>query len=486
MRRLAPLLLVAAACNPQRTAGPAPATSTAAPMLGKSAEAFSAPTAPRAPGYHYTFRLDPSASHLDAEVCFVGSVPERLLAPMPEAAPFLETVRGPQGPLRHEGGRVELAGVAEGSCVEYRVDVAALMARKSRRDGVARVGRDVMLSPDWWLWAPSPRREVSIRARFDERRGLAASVPWPRPGGDFPYTIPETCFDWKAQAVFGELQTRRLEVRGGALDVVTLGEGFGPRAPAVDRWIDRSAAAAAGLFGEFPVPRGQVLLVPGGGDFGYALQGGGASATLLMGRRPSDAQLAEDWKAVHELLHFSLPPMLTTEAWFYEGVVTYWTAVARARAGLVSEAYGWWELLDGFERGEASGTGRTLREESRAMHETHAYWRVYWAGAALAWMIDVRLHREQNTSLEALIAGSFFGREIAPSGKADDVVAALDVACGCTIASEVAGAHLDARAFPDTSTVAKTLGVAIGRPEHAAMDEEAPLAAVRRAIMARR
>jgi hypothetical protein len=51
---------------------------------------------------------------------------------------------------------------------------------------------------------------------------------------------------------------------------------------------------------------------------------------LLVPDAPSDAALADDWTAVHELLHFSHPPMATSEAWFYEGVVTYLTPVARA------------------------------------------------------------------------------------------------------------------------------------------------------------
>ena len=32
----------------------------------------------------------------------------------------------------------------------------------------------------------------------------------------------------------------------------------------------------------------------------------------------------------------------------------------------------------------ALGTGVTLREEAKTMHENRSYWRVYWAGAAMA------------------------------------------------------------------------------------------------------
>ena len=41
-------------------------------------------------------------------------------------------------------------------------------------------------------------------------------------------------------------------------------------------------------------------------------------------------ELAKDWTAVHELFHFSTPPMATSEAWFFEGLSTYLTALARS------------------------------------------------------------------------------------------------------------------------------------------------------------
>ena len=40
------------------------------------------------------------------------------------------------------------------------------------------------------------------------------------------------------------------------------------------------------------------------------------------------------------------------------------------------------------------GGKASLADESRSMGRTHAYWRVYWAGAAIALELDVDLRRE--------------------------------------------------------------------------------------------
>jgi len=67
--------------------------------------------------------------------------------------------------------------------------------------------------------------------------------------------------------------------------------------------------------------------------------------------------------------------------------------VMRARAGLITPDKAWEILHDGFQRGASRGGGRTLTDESRDMDETRAYWRVYWAGAAIALIADVTLRQ---------------------------------------------------------------------------------------------
>jgi len=441
----------------------------------------------RAPGVRYRFALDASARRLSANVCFDGTVPERLSAPMSKAIPFLASVRYRDRALVVEDGVVALSALRPGDCLDYTVDVAALLRDGGAWDGVGRVGDDVLLSPDWWLWAPEPRPAGQpITARFDGP--MKPAVPWPRGQGSYPFTIPASTFGWKAQGAFGHFQERRLTLGDAQLEIAELGEGFGEREAAVHAWLDRSAEAVAGLLGRFPVPRAQVLLVADPDrdrTFGYALRGGGPSTALLLPDRPSQASLDDDWTAVHELLHFSLPPLPTADAWLYEGLVTYLTAVARARAGIIAEEEGWWELLDGFERGRRVGTGVSLRKESEQMHDNHTYWRVYWSGAALMLQIDVEL-REHGTTLADVVSRLSADR---PGDDHDwdaaEVVEHLNELCGSEIPARIVARHLDAEAFPDTRALRAQLGVHLAG-ETVRYDDRAPKAAIRRAIMRRR
>jgi hypothetical protein len=469
-------LALAAACTPRPSKGSNPAASSV------TAPAAEAPRTQLAPGVHYTVAL--SGDELNVEVCFGSSVPDRLAPPMGRAIPFLAKASHDNQPLTVVDGGIGLAQVKPGGCVAYQVDVDGLIGKGSRWDGVGRLGDDLMLSPDWWLWSPDPRpTDHPIRARFEGP--LSPSVPWPKADGAYPYTIPESTFIWKAQAAFGSFETFTIRTGSASLEVSILGGGFGERDAAVRTWITRSANAATALLGDFPVKRAQVLLLPEPGRtglFGYALRGGGPSAALLVPARPSAKDLDEDWTAVHELLHFSLPPLPTTDAWLYEGLVTYFTAVARARAGILTQEEGWWELLDGFERGSKVGTGVSLRKESETMHDNRTYWRVYWSGAALALQMDVELH-EQGQSLADVVSKLAKKRpDDAHDWTAAEVVKILVELCGDDAPSQIVARHLDARDFPDTTALRKALGVELDG-KTVRYDDKAPKAAVRRAIM---
>lgn len=443
---------------------------------------------PDEPGIYYTFRPARDLSAMAADVCFVGPRPARLVPPTKDAAPLIRSAHDHAGAaLELTEGAFALDTIASGDCIRYDVDLTGALDAESLRDGASLIGGDALLSPDWWLWAPEGEPAPPAFARFESQGGPHPAMPWPHEGrGLFDRRIPPTAFMWKAQGAFAQRSPRVLTVGDAKLDVTVLGAGFGEREPAITSWLIRSANAVAGLFGRFPLKRAQVLLVSDERrkeSFGYALRGGGPSATLLLPPSPSDQALADDWTAVHELLHFSHPPMSTSEAWFFEGLATYLTALARARSAMTTKRYGWWELFDGFERGRKVGTGRTLRDECATMHQNRTYWRIYWSGASIFLQIDVAL-RKRGQTLERLIA------ELAASPRdeshkltAEELMRELDKLCACDLPSKITARHLDDTAFPDPSALAQSLGVKLADDKSVIYDEQAPDAAIRRAIM---
>ena len=222
---------------------------------------------------------------------------------------------------------------------------------------------------------------------------------------------------------------------------------------------------------------------------------------LLISREASDREFPGEWVAIHEFLHHGMPFVDRDDAWLSEGFVTYYTEVLRARAGFRSERDSWSSLLAGFDRGGRSGTGQSLADESRQMHENFAYQRVYWGGAAIALLADVAL-REAGSSLDA--AMRHLQRCCAATPRiwpAQQILRAMDEAHepletraadepgrrASTAAStrpslqDLSGPILRSAAFPDLSPIYRKLGVTVvnGGPT---LDESASIAHVRRAI----
>lgn len=438
-------------------------------------------------GLYFSFSFADDLSSVTGDVCVVGPRPERLVAPTPEARPLLRSVAAKGKALPHRDGGFSLSSVGDGGCVRYVADLTAALDAESWRDGATMLGNDAILSPDWWLWAPEGQARYQVFARFEQTGKRRAELPWDEARrGAYNRRVPYSAFVWKAQGSFATRPAKPLAVGAATLDVTVLGRGFGDRIAPVEAWLKQSANAVSSLLGAFPLKRAQVLLVSDrdrSGSFGYVLRGGGPSATMLLPSRPSDDDLAKDWTAVHELLHFSHPPMATSEAWFYEGLATYFTALARARSGMTSKRYGWWELLDGFERGSKIGTGKTLREECATMHENRTYWRVYWTGAFMLLEMDVALRRK-GQKLEALVAKLAASRpDDTYRWTAEELMKKLDGFCGCDIPSKVTARYIDDKRFPDVSKLLKRLGVSIADEQSVTYDESAPDAAIRRAIM---
>jgi predicted metalloprotease with PDZ domain len=199
--------------------------------------------------------------------------------------------------------------------------------------------------------------------------------------------------------------------------------------------------------------------------------------------RVGGGELGDDSTALHELLHLGIPHIDLEHAWLFEGIVEYETRRARARAGTLAPERAWWELADGFERGRRAGTGRTLAEESAAMHRTRAYWRVYWAGAAIALETDVEL-RKCGTSLQAALARLAREHAVAVGLSLADVIAALDRGCLSAPLAKIAARELARSEFPEIAPLLAWLGVRAGEAG-AKLDDRAPGSAVRDAIIPR-
>jgi hypothetical protein len=253
-------------------------------------------------------------------------------------------------------------------------------------------------------------RSDVAHVRFHGRGGVTLSAPWRTAVEDSVrdptpvYRLSDAAFDWTSYAVVGRLRTLAFDAAGARFDVVVAGEPVRATDAGIRAWITAAAEAAGSVANaerpQFPRDRVHVLVqsTPGSGvvHFGEVIRGDFAAVRLLLARDAPDDRLPGEWVAVHELSHLGMPWIDSDAAWMYEGLTTYYQEVLRARAGLLTPAAACDRIYAGFGRGRKGGTGRSLRDESRDMRETHAYMRVYWGGTAIALLWDVELRRRSD------------------------------------------------------------------------------------------
>ncbi len=456
--------------------------------------------APRLRGWHYRVEIAPSLERADVRICFDGSPPEWLIPGRRLAAPYAHDVRVADGPaLPRKGRAYDLAEVDADGCVEYWVDFAGLEEDPETGRSVGRTGNSLMARPSTWLWRPGVLpSDAEVTLRFSVPDGMDVSVPWPstqevaRGDSETVYVLPPTAFNWLAYAVFGDITIDRFERAGAAVELVTLDAELACPPEGLRAWVTDAVDTVALLFdGRFPRDRLQLVVIPverGGGTvyFGMAGRGGGPGVFVFLDDAAAAEELPGGWTTIHELLHHGMP--FIDEAWMAEGWVSYYTELMRTRTGNRSEREGWQGLVDGFARGRRRGGDIPLAEASETMHQTHLYQRVYWGGAAMAFLADVQMRLETDGARGLDDAMKELRRccgDADHTWAARDLLETLDAWYGRPLFTETADVVLAQEGFPDVKAALDQLGVRM-EGDTVRVDEDSERASIRRAIMAPR
>jgi hypothetical protein len=244
------------------------------------------------------------------------------------------------------------------------------------------------------------------------------------------------------------------------------------------QWVVRSAEAVAGYFGRFPVPQLELLLqgsegsgVASGATFGEP----SLHTRIRLGRETSVTQYRDDWVLVHEMVHLAVPRVPRPQRWLHEGIATYVESLARSRAGLVDAGQVW----RGWVRQMPSGQPQP---GDRGLDQTLTWGRVYWGGAMFCLLADVRTRQRDpacrglQQALQGVLQANGDYRVAWPVQR---ILATGDAALGQTTLSDLYRELKDSTTAIDLATLWRELGVDDER-----LRDDAPLAAVRRAILA--
>lgn len=466
-------------------------------MEPETAEPAPAPAA-ELTGWHYEVAVEPSLDAASVRVCFDGGPPELLIPGVSSAHEHVRDVRVDGGePLRRKGRGYGLDPVPADGCVTYGMDFASLVDDEDTGRLAGRTGESLMARPSVWLWRPdSLPAGADVTLRFSLPDDMDVSVPWPaidqaHRGSEATYRLDQTAFRWLAYAVFGEVTVDRFERAGARVELVTLDAEIRCPPAGLRAWVVDAMDSVALLFdGRFPRERLQVVVLPveGGGSgtvyFGMAGRGGGSGIYVFLDDEAEPDELPGGWTTVHEMLHHGMP--FIDEPWMAEGWVSYYTELMRTRIGHRSEREGWQALLDAFERGRRRSLDLTLAQTSEQMHETHAYQRVYWGGASVAFLADVRMRLETGGERGLDDAMKELRRccgDALHMWEARTLLERLDQWYGRPLFTETAAEVLAGRELPEVEAAMARLGVVI-EDGQVRLDDEHPGAAARRAIMA--
>jgi len=449
--------------------------------------------------HRYTVSIDESLTAIGVRACFEGAAPLYLVSESLDAAEALDTVtvEGTGKRLEPNGAELKLGALAESPCVSYRTDLTRAQARhESTGVPLRQIGRALISDLGIWFWRPqSLEAGEDIEVRFDLPEGLSVSAPWRSvigEDGTRVYRVGHGPYDWPARVVFGRFQEMQIDVPGGALRVALL-EG----APAVDpefvrKWLTQAATAVTTLYGRFPVPEVQVVVVPNarGNEpvpWAYVLRGGAPSVHFFINQRYPLSEFMMDWTAVHELSHLLLPFIRPEDAWLSEGAASYYQNVLRARAGIIPPGESWQKLHEGFRRGMKSRPGMSLADATERMFRDGAFMRVYWEGAALLLLADQRL-RQRSRGVQSLDRALERLQQCCLSADigwdARELFAKLDELSGDSVFRELYEAHVGSPEFPRLAEAYRLLGLAPdSEGDRVRMLDAAPEIASRDAIM---
>jgi hypothetical protein len=271
-----------------------------------------------------------------------------------------------------------------------------------------------------------------------------------------------------------------LNVAGAALRVEFDPTAFrGGGAPLLE-WVSRAADIVHGYYGRFPVATATVRLVAVDGDGVHGGKTFGTPAAFIrvqVGREVTPAQLISDWVMVHEMTHLALPDTGEEHAWLSEGVATYVEGVARVQAGNRSETDVWAEELRSMPRGLPA-------DGDRGLDRTHTWGRTYWGGAMFCLLADVDIRKRTQLRFglqDALRAVLRASGGLAADWPIERVLQTGDAAVGTHSLEELYERMKDQAMAPDLKALWRELGVTDDGGIR--LDDKAPLAPVRRAIM---
>jgi hypothetical protein len=272
--------------------------------------------------------------------------------------------------------------------------------------------------------------------------------------------------------------TIQADFAAGSLDLAT---------PQILQWVEHAASAVATYYGQFPVQRDRILILPAEGRQGIfngttwgGVGGFPAFTRIEVGQQTTSQELTDDWTMTHELVHTAFPSQEDEHHWIEEGIAVYVEPIARVQAGFLRPEKIWADMVRDMPEGNP-------RPGDEGLDRTHTWGRTYWGGAQFCLLADVTI-REQTQNrrglqdaLRAIVAAGGTIDQDWPIRKA---LQTGDAATGTHVLEEQYDRMAATPITVDLEGLWKRLGIMRTGEDQVRFDDSAADAAIRRAITA--
>jgi len=245
-------------------------------------------------------------------------------------------------------------------------------------------------------------------------------------------------------------------------------------------WVERAATAIRAYYGRFPIAHARITVerVKGSGvQWARTFANSGAQIRVGVGHGTTTRQFESDWMLTHEFVHLALPELADEHDWLQEGAATYVEPIARARAGQLAPERVWGQFASEMPNGLPGSNDHGLDSASK-------WGRTYWGGALFCLVADVEIRKRSDNRFglqDALRAILEDGGTLDHRWQIRDALRSGDRATGVAVLSELYEQWRSTPVPVDLEALWRDLGV----ERHggvAALNDEAPLAAIRQAI----
>jgi hypothetical protein len=376
----------------------------------------------------------------------------------------------------------------EAGCVSYQVDHRQRGLQGYQQAFRQQHPRVRLLNIRHWLLNISNTTAHPL-ITINHPEGLHVSAPWAlisRTAGQTVYRSKPTPDYARGFLAIGELHLRTVYLGTSRLRLAIITDEH-HQANRLEQWIKTMAGTVENLAASFPLPDVQVLVIdmPSGGEpvpWGQVNRAGGQGVLFVVNSGFSDQRLYDDWTAAHEFSHL-LTPYTPYDRWLSEGFASYHQNITRLRSGLLDERSAWSKLLAGFERGQkaAARSDAGVLKHAGRRHNMQ----MYWGGAVIALKAEVALQQQTQGRMDLSKALAGLQDCCLNQGvgwQARSLFKELDRITDTRIFTELYEEEVKRQNYPEFIGLLRDLGISKNRYGQLRLDDQAPLASIRKRI----